>query len=139
MYLRCFQNAVSENTFSYMKHFLDLLIGNRAYLSPSSDTGSRLVIKRSNTAIAGKFSPVIKSFKVVSIYDQVRCNNKPNVFNSCDKLKRRPQLWIILNYRFNCLFWFLYFLLQSNYLRLLGLKQFGKVFHTYGSQSFIHR
>ena len=73
-----------------MQHFLHLLVGYLAYLSPSPDTCPRLIFKRSRAGITRKLAPIIKASEVVGIYDQVRCYNKPDSLNGCYQFKRGP-------------------------------------------------
>lgn len=75
---------------SQMQHCFNLFIGDGTHLCLASDTRSRLIIKRSNARITGKFSPRIKTSEVIGIYNQIRRYNKANTFNASNQLIRGP-------------------------------------------------
>lgn len=82
--------SMNSTNSSQMKQFLYLHIGYGTDLCFSSNTCSRLIIKRSYPRIASKFPPILKTSEIMGVYDQGRCDNETYPFDRGNQLQSGP-------------------------------------------------
>ena len=122
-----------------MKKPLHLLVGYGTYLRPGMNTCPGLILKGSNSGIAGKFSPIFKPCEITGIHYQERGNDEPNPLDCRDKFKGLLQFFVRHNDRPNLPFQFMYLLLENRDNILIDRGQHGEFPLWYNPKQFVSR